>query len=440
MSKNGFIALGVIIGCILLIGCAAQKPPVTFTPYDFSPELNSGRFVSKVDNALILLDASGSMQDKYKGQVKLDFAKSVVSRMNRTMAPLTLNAGLRTFGGSISPFGKITRLIYGITEYDEANFETALQTVKRAGGSSPLFMAVDAAGSDLKSVQGDTAVIVVSDGKEMDDTPVMSAKKLKDRFGDKLCIFSILVGTDPGGKALMEQIVRAGQCGFSVAADEILSGENMADFVKKVFLSKQEILDSDGDGVNDDQDGCPDTPVLATVDARGCPLDSDGDGVYDYLDQCAGTPYGVTVGKWGCRLDSDRDGVYDDDDFCPDTPYGARVNDKGCWTLEGILFDTGRWDVKPQMSPILDEVVAVLLRHPDLGVEVQGHTDSRGDAAYNKKLSENRAKAVMKYFIKEGIDPRRLSAVGLGENRPIASNDTPEGRAMNRRVQLKPVY
>jgi OOP family OmpA-OmpF porin len=440
MKKRWLNSLVLILGCSLVIGCAAQKPAVTFQPYDFGPQLRSGQYFQKVDNFLLLMDASGSMGEQYKGRSKLDITKDTAGRMNRTMSALTLKGALRTFGGSISPFKKTTRLVYGLTEYNADGFDSALQSVRRAGGQSPMSMAMDAAGGDLKSAQGEIAIVIIGDGKEIDASPITSAIHLKDQLGDGVCIHTVLVGNNAKGKALMEKIAQASRCGFSVSADEIADSEQMAGFVQKVFFGKKEILDSDGDGVNDDKDQCPDTPILAMVDQRGCPLDTDGDGVYDYLDQCPGTPHGVSVDKWGCPADSDRDGVYDADDMCPDTPYGAEVNEKGCWVLKGILFDSGKWDIKSEMSPILDEVVVVLQKQPALSVEIQGHTDSMGDVAYNKKLSENRAKAVMEYFVKKGVGAKRLSAAGLGETRPIASNDTAEGRAMNRRVQLNPMY
>jgi OOP family OmpA-OmpF porin len=161
--------------------------------------------------------------------------------------------------------------------------------------------------------------------------------------------------------------------------------------------------------VTDDQDKCPETPKGVKVDETGCPLDSDGDGVPDYQDKC------------------------------PKTPTGAKVNEAGCWVLKGIQFDTNQSIIKPAMYSILDEVVGVLEKNPDLKVEIQGHTDNIGSADYNMKLSEMRASAVMDYIVKKGIEADRLSAKGYGLTVPIASNETPEGRAMNRRVQLNPV-
>jgi len=233
---------------------------------------------------------------------------------------------------------------------------------------------------------------------------------------------------------------------------------------------KTQRKDSDNDGVYDDMDKCPDTPHGVAVDSAGCPLDSDRDGVYDYKDKCPGTSAGVKVNSAGCSLDSDRDGVYDDKDECPGTPAGVAVNSagcpldsdrdgvydykdkcpgtpagvkvdsRGCWVIKGVQFDTAKWDIKPECYPILDEVVAILANNPNLKVEIEGHTDKSGSLEFNQQLSENRAKAIMEYFIKEGINTKRLSAKGFGPSQPLYTNDTSEGRAKNRRVELKPIF
>lgn len=106
--------------------------------------------------------------------------------------------------------------------------------------------------------------------------------------------------------------------------------------------------------------------------------------------------------------------------------------------LRGIHFKSGSAEILPESYPILDEAAKILKENPTIIVEVQGHTDSRGSARYNLKLSQRRAEAVVKYLVeKHGIDPKRLIPKGYGESRPIASNATPEGRALNRRVEFK---
>ncbi|MDD5722358.1 MAG: OmpA family protein [Syntrophales bacterium] len=137
--------------------------------------------------------------------------------------------------------------------------------------------------------------------------------------------------------------------------------------------------------------------------------------------------------------DSDGDGVYDDVDECPDTPARARVDKRGCWVLGNILFDFDKSIIKPEGRPILDEVVAVLNNNPSVRVDLQGHTDSTGSDAWNQGLSERRAQAVMEYQVSAGIDPNRLTTKGFGESVPAATNETKEGRALNRRVELKPI-
>lgn len=167
------------------------------------------------------------------------------------------------------------------------------------------------------------------------------------------------------------------------------------------------------------------------------PLDTDGDGVIDDKDKCPATPKGVKVDEDGCPLDTDGDGVPDYEDRCPDTPKGAPVNSVGCWTIRGVLFDYDKWDIKPQYYGMMDENVRVLEMNPTLKVEIQGHTDSIASEQYNQTLSEKRAESAEAYFISKGISAERISTRGFGELKPIATNDTPEGRAQNRRIELK---
>ncbi|MDA8098627.1 MAG: OmpA family protein [Nitrospiraceae bacterium] len=174
------------------------------------------------------------------------------------------------------------------------------------------------------------------------------------------------------------------------------------------------------------------------VDANGCPLDSDNDGVPDYLDKCPGTPAGVKVDANGCPLDSDNDGVPDYLDKCPGTPTGAKVDTNGCVisiTLK-INFDSGKAVVKSAYLPEIERFAQFMKQYPDQKAEIQGHSDNVGSAKSNKALSEARAKAVREAAItKYGIAADRLTAKGYGPDKPIASNDTPEGREKNRRVE-----
>ena len=201
--------------------------------------------------------------------------------------------------------------------------------------------------------------------------------------------------------------------------------------------------DSDGDGVADADDQCPDTPAGAAVDATGCPLYSDGDSVPDYLDKCPGTPSGVSVDADGCPIDSDGDGVPDGTDKCPGTPAGSAVDASGCSevgeslaVLSNINFDFNSARLRADEQPDLETVLSTLQANPNISVQVTGHTDSVGSKAYNQSLSVQRAESVRSWLVSRGVAAERLSVDGMGEDSPIASNETKEGRAENRRVEF----
>ena len=200
--------------------------------------------------------------------------------------------------------------------------------------------------------------------------------------------------------------------------------------------------DADKDGVADDKDQCPDSAEGAKVDENGCELDSDKDGVTDSKDQCPDSPEGSKVDENGCAPDADKDGVSDENDLCPDTKADEKVNEVGCSATEninlsGVNFETGSANLTQDSFPILDEAAATLLKHPSLKIEVGGHTDNTGSQAANERLSQKRAESVMQYLISKGIKAENLSAKGYGFSQPIADNATPEGKAKNRRVELK---
>lgn len=244
--------------------------------------------------------------------------------------------------------------------------------------------------------------------------------------------------------------------------------------------------DDDHDGVFNGIDRCADTPAGATVDATGCPSDGDNDGVLDGIDKCAATPAGATVDATGCPLDSDKDGVFDGIDQCPGTPAGAEVDEHGCVVnhdedndgvpdsldrcphtragqqvdgvgcpvlfkveqgkpvapliLKGVNFATNRSTLTPDSYATLDEVAASLNAHPEVHIQISGHTDATGSRAHNVELSLERAVAVRSYLASKGVSPDRMSVKGYGPDRPIATNKTAAGRALNRRVEIELVH
>jgi len=138
-------------------------------------------------------------------------------------------------------------------------------------------------------------------------------------------------------------------------------------------------------------------------------------------------------------LDSDGDGVMDDNDKCPGTPRGAKVDQWGCWILPDIQFEFDKHEILPKYRPVLDEVAEVMKMNPGLRMILGGHTCTMGTERYNVRLSENRAEAVKRYLVGRGADPMDILSKWYYYSRPKASNDTEEGRAKNRRTELEPV-
>ncbi|MFC3122317.1 OmpA family protein [Agaribacter flavus] len=206
--------------------------------------------------------------------------------------------------------------------------------------------------------------------------------------------------------------------------------------------------DTDGDGVYDAIDRCPNSAPGTEIDATGCSIDLDGDGVPNNQDQCPTTPAGVKVDESGCEIvlkDSDGDGVYDDKDRCANTPTSDKVDAVGCSILEeeevsvslDILFPNNSSVISNPDSDKIEAFVAFMKRYPNTEAVIEGHTSTVGEAAYNQFLSEKRAQSVRSLLINEyGIDSSRLSAVGYGESRLKFTENTAEAHRLNRRIEV----
>lgn len=206
--------------------------------------------------------------------------------------------------------------------------------------------------------------------------------------------------------------------------------------------------DKDGDGIADKDDTCPDTAGLAVF--RGCP-DTDEDGLTDKEDKCP-TVAGPKSND-GCPiLDTDKDGVQDKDDDCP-TVAGS-ISNKGCPELikeeipeyikaqdKSIYFNSGKstFSVNNSLSAAsINKILKIIKNYPNTKFTIEGHADSDGSEELNQKISEDRANAVRNALIKGGANPDNLTAIGLGETKPAASNKSKKGKAKNRRAEVKP--
>ena len=187
----------------------------------------------------------------------------------------------------------------------------------------------------------------------------------------------------------------AGKCGFAINGSELGNAAAMEKFVTDVFLAKAP------------------KKMAAPVMAPEPEVDSDGDGVPDSRDKCPDTPKGIRVDSDGCPI---------------------KIEQKISITLL-IEFDFDKAVVKPIYHNDIEKVANFMKAYPDKNVELEGHTDSIGTDEYNKKLSIRRAESVKKYLVEKfGAPASRITTVGFGESKPVATNDTPEGRQKNRRV------
>lgn len=217
-------------GCVLL---PRPEPLEPFTPRQWP----QGSYQTRVDHFVVLFDASDSMNERYRGWRKFDYAKEVVRRINLTLPPLTVQGGLRAFGSSTCLSGQRTLRVYGMSTYSARGLRQGLESIPCAGGLSPLAAAMLDIISDLDAATGPIAVIIVSDGDETGPIPaVEAARQLQMAFEKRPCLYAIQIGDDARGAEVLERITRISGCGFALNGDDILGSEAMAAFVQRVFL------------------------------------------------------------------------------------------------------------------------------------------------------------------------------------------------------------
>jgi OOP family OmpA-OmpF porin len=259
------------------------------------------------------------------------------------------------------------------------------------GRETPLAAVLDELVETLAGSEGKAALVIFSDGiptrygKYIGPEETFEAARLLEAgYDGELCYHMIWIGEDPRGPLLLNRIAELSDCGSYHTLDGLSETAALADFQRDVYIGPAPL---------------PAPTVRAMVDL-------DGDGIDDRFDRCARTP------------------------------QGAKVDERGCWVIEDYVFATNAATILEQHRGALDAVVQVLQLNPGLRVRLDGHTDDTGAADYNFDLAERRANAVSQFLQAAGVDGSRLEIRGFGPSRPITSNDSPEGRAKNRRVEL----
>lgn len=321
------------------------------------------------------------------------------------------------------------KYVSGSSDFEELRLDGTYYFATQEEAWNP-YLSVGAGHTDF----GDDQIGYTTKGSDHDETRVNVGGGFRYNVSDSISLKAELrefhgVGEDTfDTQALL---------GFSLAFNSTTSDSSP---------QPRQPMDADNDGVPDSRDQCPGTPAGASVDSTGCERDGDNDGVADSRDQCPDTPAGASVNNRGCELDSDNDGVVNSKDQCPGTSAGATVDDTGCEgvtetvrTIElNVTFPTNSSVIGDRFDSEIRQVADFMNDNPETSVEIAGHSDSIGDADYNRFLSQRRADAVAGRLTGPlGISGDRVTAVGYGEAEPIASNDTDAGRADNRRVEAR---
>jgi len=406
MRRIGYGLIFLLMFGVLFTGCAS------FKPVDLNPQIKSGQLVQKTDNFVVLFDKSASMGEgsqnplsqaslrreeqktesgrptavfmpTFEPPFRLDKARNVTKNMIATIPEIKMNAGLRTF------WSEKTAMLYGMQSLVKKDYAKAVNSIENPNGRTDMGRAITAAGDDLKSAQGNSAIIIVSDFSDIpgiDDIrpeAVMAAiTKVNADYGDKLCVYAIQLGYTLDGKELSEQIVQNVEGGYTINADKLANPAAMAAFVEKVISGN-----------------CNRYKQLAATPKEQVVIVAAEPTVEEKVVTAVAETKAVAAAEPKIII----------------------------LAFEDIHFDFDKSTLKPEAKAILKRDIQLLKDNPKAKVRIAGYTSASGTEAYNQLLSERRANAVQEYLVNEGIITRdRLSTIGYGEANPAMYEAAPK--------------
>ena len=355
------------------------QPVVSYSYYD-QPR---SRLPMTVAGFTCLVDLSSSMRRLVDcgARVKEEAVAGLLRKINQRIPNHPYAATLRVFGYKMATTrNDFTTVYFGPEPYNRSGYEDAISRLIAADSVSPFATAINSADSELILMGNPKAVLMFSDFEESigSGNAIQSASNLKRRYGKDIKIYTYYISRQKSAAKLARAVAKAGG-GRAYNMCEML--DNPTAFSDMM------------------------TTVFGPSDAVPCP-------------------------------DIDQDGVCDADDFCGSTPLTAPVDERGCWVAAySQFFDFDETVVKRAFLPRIRAASQILQKFQNIPlVTIAGHTDNIGNAEYNEKLGEQRAQAVKDILIKDGVNPNRLKVKSFGQTRPLGDNNTPEGRARNRRV------
>jgi OOP family OmpA-OmpF porin len=366
-----------LVSCLL--GGLACATPSSVAPLGAGPITpGPGERVAVTHNYLIV-DSSESVTEVFPT------SKALVESFVAAQPDGSYEQGGTAFGG-------YERQTQALAPFNRADSKARAAEIRHLSEGTPIDRVIGEVGEELKGKSGQAAIVIFSDGlptdpvgREVEEQKVLdAAAALAQGFQGQVCIHTVKVGDDPDGAEFLRKLSTVTGCGTARTAGSVMNVAALQNFEREVFLA-----------------------AAATREVAAAPRDSDGDGVMDDVDQCPGTPAGVTV------------------------------DERGCWVIQGLRFAFDSSKIEPQYYELLNSVAARLKEvGPDVKVRIDGHTCNIGPADYNKGLSQRRANSVREFLINAGVPASQLASEGFGLANPAYPNDTREGRAKNRRVEL----
>jgi OOP family OmpA-OmpF porin len=379
MQKK-LITVAAIVAA-LMSGCAAQPTPV-FEPFqaqDLNPLLAAG-YTQKVDNFFIINDSSSSMSDDYlsvgyaaqPNPTKFSVEKEILGRINQTIPnlPNPLTESFRSFGFGPCLDNGFTKLNQEPTSYSKATFSSGIDSLTCSSGGSPLDDGIVGSTQDLSATAGKIAVLVVSDGHDLDSYGTKEMKAMKDMYGDRLCVYGVWVGNpeEISGLAVLNQLSSIAGCGFAVSAEAVSTSEGLGKFVKTIFLQPGAVTPP------------PPPPPVIHVDVE-----------------------------------------FDNDEYTLEHS-----------TLDKSYVN-GHHSNPEDVKRNLEHQVKEIADNPGTQYEVQGHTNYTGKEARNITLGNERARTIYNYLTAAypGIEKQLLAPKGYSWNCPKEEPASPHNRRVD---------
>lgn len=393
------ILLYLIITCS---GCVIRQP--TFKPYNFHEELQNKAFEKKIDQLVVILDASISMTEPYMGQEKFKTAIVTLHHINASLSAIRTPIGFHVLGTGSCHFCENEQQLFHISPYQDSRLDISQLTKINPGGETPFHDAILAVKEDFQASKGNIGLIVISDFDMNDASINIAFQSIINTYGNRLSICCISVG-DPERTVELSQTLSSLRNSIKILyAEQLLSYKELKNFVQFFFL--QPIYDHDLDSIPDKNDQCKNTPSGAWVDTSGCPKDSDNDGVFDGLDRCN------------------------------NTYKGASVDENGCWQLPVLFYEQNQFYMTRKQEMSLLPFVKIL-EDNHVCIEIQGHSDQSGSKKNRLDVSYKRAQSVMAYLLSLGLRHYQLKTKGFGASIPIDHRHAKIKNATQRRVTFE---